>query len=137
MSPQLGNLYRKYLRGKDLKGEMHTIQIQDIFRVEVTPPPSYQPVEKWCLQVSGLPGDLPDRILFGPKGEESLLYIFGPIKVEALRGKSIIVAPKPIKIAGRDQIAVVFRKANGEPDPSPVEEEEDVVQFTDDDDIPF
>ena len=142
--PKLGTLYRKYVRGSDLQGQVIAVSIQDVFKVEVTPPPHFNPVEKWCFKVQGLPTELPDQILFGPKGEADLVQIFGNVEIEALKGKKIDIAPKQIKIAGKPQVAIVFRKSNGKPsiDPPPQPENEqeaadEVVQFTDDDDPPF
>ena len=142
--PKLGTLYRKYVRGSDLQGEIYAVKILDTYKVEVTPPPHFNPVEKWCFKVQGLPAELPDQILFGPKGEADLVQIFGRVEIADLKGKNIDLAPKTIKIAGKPQIAIVFRKSNGQPPQSPppqpeneLEDAEDVVQFTDDDDPPF
>ena len=142
--PKLGTLYRKYLRGSDLNGQVFSVKILDVFKVFVSPPPAYNPVEKWCLKVQGLPPELPDTVLFGPKGEETLIMIFGQVDTNQLKGKMIVITPKSVKIAGQNKVAIVFRKHNSNgkpqqpsaPDPPPPEEE-DVVQFTDDADIPF
>ena len=142
--PKLGTLYRQYVRGADLQGQIIAVSIQDVFKVEVKPPPHFNPVEKWCFKVQGLPSELPDQVLFGPKGEADLVQIFGNVEIEALKGKNIDIVPKQIKIAGKPHIAIVFRKSNGQPPQSPppqpeneLEEAEEVVQFTDDDDPPF
>lgn len=147
MSPKLGTLYRKYLRGSDLNGEVFPVKILDVFKVFVSPPPAYNPVEKWCLKVQGLPPELPDTVLFGPRGEQTLVKIFGQVDTSQLKDKHINIAPKSVKIAGQNKVAIVFRKPNSngkpqqppapDPDPPPPEDEEDVVQFTDDADIPF
>jgi len=136
--PKLGTLYRKYLRGSDLGGEVFPVKILNVFKVFVSPPPAYNPVEKWCLKVQGLPLELPDTVLFGPRGEQTLVKIFGQVDTNQLKDKMIVITPKSVKIAGQDKVAIVFRKhnSNGKP-PASTPEEEDVVQFTNDADIPF
>ena len=141
--PKLGTLYRKYLRGVDLTGELVTVKILDVYKVEVHPPPRFNPVEKWCFKVQGLSAELPDQVLFGPEAELELVKIFGPIEVFELKGKSIELAPKQIKIAGQRQVAIVFQASNGNvpqtppPQPEVEPQDEDTVQFTDDNDPPF
>ena len=132
--PKLGLLYRKYLRGSDLNGQVFAVKIVNILQVVVHPPPAYQEVTKWCLKVSGLPEDLPPLVLLGPSGENDLVKIFGQVNTNKVRGKMIELVPKTAPIAGRDKVMITFRKpANAEP-PS---DDEEVVQFTDDDDAPF
>ena len=107
----LGSLYQRYLHGTDLLGEMFTVTIQDITVEKVMPHPSQPQVEKWCLLVSGLPIGMPHRILFGARGEEDLVAIFGKVSVELLRGKAIMIYPKPTSVAGQQKVSIRFRSA--------------------------
>jgi len=141
MSPILGTLYRKYLSGTDLQGEIITVKILDIFRVVVSPPPKYDEVEKWCLKVAGLADSLPDRIILGAKGEKQLIQIFGQVDTQQLIGRTIGLAPQKVTIAGRNRIAINFVRPANQAAAAPLEPEDDddpdVVQYTDDDDMPF
>ena len=106
----LGTLYRKYLRGSELKGPA-TVEIVAVSHVTVRPHPQAEPIEKWCLWVKGLPQDTPNGILIGPKAEEQLVGIFGPVDVNQLRGKPVIIAPKEIRVAGQRRTTVAFSAA--------------------------
>lgn len=113
MSPKLGTLYQKYLRGSDLNGAIVPVLIQAVFQVIVNPPPAYSEVEKWCLKVQGLPEGYPNLILFGPKGEKELTAIFGRVEIANLDGKTIDLHPKQVKVAGKRRISIVFEKHDG------------------------
>jgi hypothetical protein len=107
----LGNLYRKYLRGVELGTQSFVVEIVAITQVTVTPHPQAQPIEKWCMWVKGLPVDLPNGILFGPKAEEQLVLIFGKVDINTLRGKTLEIYPQPLSVAGNRRVAIHFRKA--------------------------
>jgi len=108
MAPKLGTLYRQYLRGSDLTGPC-LVTIAGLTQVTVQPHPRSEPVEKWCLWVTGLPEDTPNGILFGPKGEEVLTKIFGEVDIKDLKGAQIIIYPLKVHVAGYDKMAVRFR----------------------------
>jgi hypothetical protein len=106
---QLGSLYRRYLHGSDLAGQVFPVTIQGISKEKVMPHPSQPVVEKWCLTVSGLPASLANKILFGARGEEDLVAIFGQVSVESLKGKQIMIYPKAMNVAGAQKVSIRFR----------------------------
>jgi hypothetical protein len=106
---QLGTLYRRYLHGSDLAGQVFPATIQGISKEKVMPHPSQPVVEKWCLTVSGLPANLANKILFGARGEEDLVAIFGQVSVESLKGKQIMIYPKAMNVAGAQKVSIRFR----------------------------
>jgi len=105
---KLGFLYRKYLKGADLQGESYQVEIVAIKMVTVRPRPKEPPIKKWCMFVSGLPDEFPNGILFGPKVEEQLLEIFGPVELDALRGKQVVIQPVSLNVAGVHKYAIRF-----------------------------
>ena len=109
-STQLGNLYRRFVRGTDIK-EPVTVQIQDVREVEVQPHPSIPPRKKWCLIVAGLSEDLPNGILFGPENEGRLFDIFGPVDIQALRDKHLRLVPKRVKVGRNWKMSITFEAA--------------------------
>ena len=133
---KLGSLYRKYLRGADLGGQVLTVRILECSQVVVHPPPTYTPVEKYALRVAGLPADLPEMIILGPNAEKQLVKIFGQVDTSQLVGKHIDLVPSSANIGGSQKIMITFRKAQPN-QKSQHASVEDVVQFTDDDDVPF
>jgi hypothetical protein len=107
---QLGTLYRRYLHGSDLGQQALKVTIQDITKERVCPHPS-QPVEdKWCLWVYGLPDGLPNGILFGSRGEDDLIAIFGKVSLEELKGKMIVIYAKPTSVGGQTKMSLRFRR---------------------------
>lgn len=112
--PKLGSLYRKYLSGSNLEGVITRVRIKKVYLVTVNPPPTFEEVDKYCMQVDGLDPDLPDKIIFGPKGEKQLISIFGQVDIEELAEKIIDLVPQPVKIAGKQRVSITFRKPQGE-----------------------
>ena len=109
-SPQtLGMLYRRYLHGEDLPQEPLKVTIQEITREKVMHHPTLPIEEKWCLWVGGLPQGLPNGILFGAKGEHDLLSVFGKVSVSELKGKSLLIHPQLLNIAGKPRYTIRFR----------------------------
>jgi len=134
---KLGYLYRKYLRGSDLNGKELTVEIIAVKPVQVQPHPSAPKTTKYCLWVKGLPEDYPNGILFGPKAEKQLVDIFGNVDTDQIAGKTIIIYPYKVKIAGQTRSAIGFKPAGDQVDPdgtSPVLNEE-CVELADE--IPF
>jgi len=107
---QLGNLYRRYLHGSDLGQNALPVTIQNITKERVCPHPSQPVIEKWCLWVYGLPEGMPNGILFGARGEEDLIAIFGKVSLDALKGKPIIIYPKPLNVAGQSKVSIRFMR---------------------------
>jgi hypothetical protein len=105
----LGSLYRRFLHGADLGEQSFTVTITDIRKESVLPHPSQSPIEKWCLWVKGLPEGLPAGILFGSRGEQDLIAIFGKVEIANLRGKAITIYPQPTSVAGQSKISIRFR----------------------------
>jgi hypothetical protein len=108
---QLGTLYRHYLHGNNLGGQEFSVRIIDVTKEKVTPHPSQPVVEKWCLWVDGLPTGLGNGILFGTRGEEDLMAIFGQVEIETLKGKQVVIYPKPMNVAGQPKVSIRFRSA--------------------------
>ena len=108
-SQTLGMLYRRYLHGEDLPQEPLKVTIQEITREKVMPHPTLPIEEKWCLWVGGLPQGLPNGILFGAKGEHDLLSVFGKVNVSELKGKSLLIHPQLLNIAGKPRYTIRFR----------------------------
>jgi hypothetical protein len=108
-SQTLGMLYRRYLHGEDLPQEPLKVTIQEITREKVMPHPTLPIEEKWCLWVGGLPKGLPNGILFGAKGEHDLLSVFGKVTVSELKGKSLLIHPQLLNIAGKPRYTIRFR----------------------------
>jgi hypothetical protein len=106
---QLGTLYRRYLHGNNLEGREFTVAIHHVTKEKVTPHPSQPPVEKWCLWVDGLPSGMANGILFGTRGEEDLMAIFGQVEINSLQGKSIVIYPKAMTVAGQPKVSIRFR----------------------------
>jgi hypothetical protein len=106
---QLGTLYRRYLHGNNLEGRENTVTIHHVTKERVIPHPSQPPVEKWCLWVDGLPAGLANGILFGTRGEEDLMAIFGQVEITSLQGKSIVIYPKSMNVAGQAKVSIRFR----------------------------
>jgi hypothetical protein len=106
---QLGTLYRRYLHGHNLEGREFTVTIHHVTKEKVTPHPSQPPIEKWCLWVDGLPTGMANGILFGTRGEEDLMAIFGQVEINSLQGKSIIIYPKAMTVAGQPKVSIRFR----------------------------
>jgi hypothetical protein len=109
-SQTLGTLYRRYLHGEDLPQEPLRVTIQEITREKVMPHPTLPVEEKWCLWVGGLPQGLPNGILFGAKGEHDLLSVFGKVSVSELKGKSLLIHPQLLNIAGKPRYTIRFRE---------------------------
>ena len=109
-APQtLGMLYRRYLHGEDLPPEPIKVTIQEITREKVLPHPTLPIEEKWCLWVGGLPQGMPNGILFGARGEHDLLTVFGKVNVSELKGKSLLIHPQLLNIAGKPRYTIRFR----------------------------
>ncbi len=108
-SQTLGMLYRRYLHGEDLPQQPLKVTIQEITREKVMPHPTLPIEEKWCLWVGGLPQGLPNGILFGAKGEHDLLSVFGKVTVTELKGKSLLIHPQLLNIAGKPRYTIRFR----------------------------
>jgi hypothetical protein len=108
-SQTLGSLYRHYLHGEDLPPQPLKVTIQAITREKVMPHPTLPVEEKWCLWVGGLPQGLPNGILFGAKGEHDLLTVFGKVTVSELKGKSLLIHPQLLNIAGKPRYTIRFR----------------------------
>ena len=108
-SQTLGMLYRRYLHGEDLPQQPIKVTIQAITREKVMPHPTLPIEEKWCLWVGGLPQGLPNGILFGAKGEHDLLSVFGKVNVSELKGKSLLIHPQLLNIAGKPRYTIRFR----------------------------
>ena len=106
---QLGTLYRRYLHGNNLEGQEFTVTIHHVTKERVIPHPSQPPVDKWCLWVDGLPAGLANGILFGTRGEEDLMAIFGQVEITSLQGKSIVIYPKSMNVAGQAKVSIRFR----------------------------
>jgi hypothetical protein len=106
---QLGTLYRRYLHGNNLEGREFIVIIHHVTKEKVTPHPSQPPVEKWCLWVDGIPSGKANGILFGTRGEEDLMAIFGQVDINSLQGKSIIIYPKAMTVAGQPKVSIRFR----------------------------
>jgi hypothetical protein len=108
-SQTLGLLYRRYLHGEDLPQQPIKVTIQAITREKVMPHSTLPIEEKWCLWVGGLPQGLPNGILFGSKGEHDLLTVFGKVSVSELKGKSLLIHPQLLNIAGKSRYTIRFR----------------------------
>lgn len=108
---QLGSLYRRYLHGADLMGQVFTVTIQNITKEKVMPHPSLPAEEKWCLTVTGLPETMPGKILFGAKGEDDLVSVFGEVPISSIIGRQVVIFPKSMNVAGQQRIAIRFRGA--------------------------
>jgi len=111
---KLAQLYRKYLRGCDLTQAI-TVEIAGMKLVTVQPHPSAPPQEKWCLFVTGLPEDLPNSILVGPKAVEQLVSIFGNIETKEMQEQKVVVFPLKIKIGNVEKVGIRFRKFEAKP----------------------
>ncbi len=109
--PQLGTLYRRFLHGSDLGDQAVKVEILNITKEKVMPHPALPLTEKWCLWVSGLPQGMPNGILFGTRGEEDLIAIFGKVSLEVLKGKAVLVYPKPTNVGGQQKASIHFRRA--------------------------
>lgn len=110
VSLRLGMLYRRYLHGSDLNGKPVPVVIKSITREEVKPHPSLPAEGKWCLWVNGLPEGMPDGVLFGATGEQDLIAIFGQVEIQNLKGKSILLVPRAMNVAGQEKIVIRFER---------------------------
>ena len=144
MSPTVGFLYRRYLRGDDLDGQVFTVKIKSLELVEVQPHPAAPRQEKWCLQVAGLPEEYPTGILFGPRNEGKLVDIFGNVDTAELINKPLEIYPYEVKIGGQKRRAIGFRGASAQPSnngrkaASPASKPQEAVPTEPDvDNIPF
>ena len=108
---RLGSLYRRYLHGEEIGQQPLTVTISAVTRETVQPHPNQPASGKWCLWVNGLPGGLPNGILFGAQGESELLAIFGRVTVDSLKGKALVIYPHAVTVAGQPRIAIRFKKA--------------------------
>jgi hypothetical protein len=113
MSPKLGFLYRRYLRGSDFKSAGAAVQVEIITvrQVEVLPHPKADPVVKWCMFVKGLPEHLPNGILLNHAAEKQLEQIFGQVDIEKLAGQKIGVYAYPVRVSGKELASIGFRQA--------------------------
>ncbi len=117
---KLGMLYRKYLRGDDLaQTHSYTVEIVAIKTVQVQPHPTAPKQDKWCLTVKGLPEDLPNAVLVGPRAGDELLAIFGNVDIKDLPGKRLNLYKKFYSIAGAQKAAVGFRAPAAQPASAP------------------
>ena len=107
---KLGLIYRKYLHGSDLERPV-TVEILKVTEVEVQPHPTAPKQMKACLLVKGLPEHLPSAILFGPKGEQALVNIFGEVDTNTLVGKRLQLVPVDIRVNGRQAKSIGFQPA--------------------------
>jgi len=110
-APKLGTLTRRFLHGQDLAGNEYLVTISSISKELVIPHPSQAPVEKWCLWVEGLPPGMPSGILFGTRGEEDLVAIFGNVGIETLAGNKLVIYPKAMTVAGQLKASIRFQRA--------------------------
>ena len=106
---QLGTLYRHFLHGSELGQQAYQVTITDITKEKVTPHPSQPTIEKWCLWVSGLPTSYATGILFGTRGEEDLMAIFGNVDIHSLKGKQIVIYSKSLNVGGQAKQSIRFR----------------------------
>ena len=118
---KLTMLYRQYLRGSDLEGKPFQVQIMACKEVTVRPNPRAEDVVKWCLFVTGLPEGLPSGILIGPQMGAQLAKIFGDIDHDDLQGKSVVIYPVDLTVAGIKKAGIRFKPANGNGRPAPTE----------------
>ena len=125
---KLAQLYRKYLRGCDLTQAI-VVEIAGMKLVTVQPYPTAPPQEKWCLFVTGLPEDLPNSILVGPKAVEQLVSIFGNIETKEMQGQKVVVFPLQIKIGNAQKVGIRFRKLEAKlQKPAPAQPTQDMEE---------
>ncbi|MCX6083285.1 MAG: SWIM zinc finger family protein [Chloroflexi bacterium] len=106
---RLGFLYRKYLHGDDIGPKPYRVTISNVTKEMVAYQQSHEPIERWCLWLTGLPQGLPTGVLFGPQGEKELLAIFGRANVENLKGKTLEIYPQS-NVSDKSKMIIHFRK---------------------------
>jgi len=108
---KLGSLYKRYLHGSDLNQQVYPVTVRDVTMEKVCPHPSLPVEEKACLWVDGLPEGFATGILFGARGEDDLIAIFGKVNLKELKGKSLLIYSKPITVGGQTKLSIRFRRA--------------------------
>jgi len=117
---------RKYASGEDLAGKPVTLEIRAIIPETMRPATNAQPVEKWVVYFEKaqkgiiLSRTLANQIVDATGQEDTVNWI----------GKRVTLYPLPMRVAGRDVIAIRARKpaaANGHADPpASLQDEEEV-----------
>ena len=116
---------RKYATGEDLNGKPVTLVIASIIPETMRPAPNAQPVEKWVVYFEkASKGVILSRTL-----ANQIVEATGQDDTDRWVGKRVTLFPLPMRVAGRDVVAIRARKAaaaNGhaEPPASLQEEEE-------------
>ena len=106
----LGMLYRRYLHGEDLPQEPLKSHHPGDHPGEghATSHLTHGRESGACGWVD-YPRELPNGILFGARGEHDLLSVFGKVNVTELKGKSLLIHPQLLNIAGKPRYTIRFR----------------------------
>src|SRR3990170_1464360 len=116
---------RKYATGEDLAGKPVTLEIRAVIPETMRPAPNAQPIDKWVVYFERAEkGVILSRTL-----ANQIVDATGQDDTNNWIGKRVTLFPLPMRVAGRDVIAIRARKpaaTNGhaEPPASLQEEEE-------------
>ncbi len=115
---------RKYATGEDLQGKPHTLTISHIKTEQMHPTPGGQPVDKFVLYFKGaVKGVILSRTL-----AEQIATVLKADDTEKWKGKHITLFTQPIKVAGKDRIAIRARQPDNGPTllPPTLQDEEEI-----------
>ena len=115
---------RKYAVGEDLNGKAHTLIISGIKTEQMHPAPGQPAVDKYVLYFKGaVKGVILSRTL-----AEQIAVILKSEDTDKWIGKKITLFTQPMKVAGKDRIAIRARQPdNGETPPPPSLQRDDEI----------
>jgi len=96
---------RKYLGGEDLQGKAYRVVIDQVRQEELRVGPAAKPEPKWVLYLAGTrKGIVLSRTL-----AEQVAEIAGSDETDDWAGKTVVIYPEPMTVAGKRRVAIQAR----------------------------
>jgi hypothetical protein len=120
---KISELYpKKYANGEDLKGQAFTLVVNKVSMETMHPQPGSPAATKPVIYFE----QTQKGIILGPALARQIAGLLGD-DTDTWKGKKVTIFPQPMRVAGRDVIAIRARAAtNGTtPPPATLQEEEE------------
>jgi hypothetical protein len=102
---------RKYLGGEDLQGKAYRVVIERVRQEELRVGPGAKPEPKWVMYLSGTrKGIILSRTL-----AEQVAAAVGSDETDDWTGKTVVIYPEPMTVAGKRRVAIRARAPKAEP----------------------